>query len=571
MKKRSSVIRRMAAFFILIEIAVMFVVILLIFRYAKNQDLREASAREEAAEQNVAQINTVLSAASQMTQNLAVDSRMNQLAYHSYLNEYERSRIVLGLLSNLNNIKGLNPAVENVRIMFPKDALELSSKTGYNRFQPYQPPAEDEVKLTEFMYYDGTSLRLRIAYPLITTVTGKDPDYACEVTLSSRFLDANLMTFGDSLQAGAAVLLEAQDGTRYVIGPLKDLVPEEALVTEKERIRMGKEQLQIQYHRMENYPILLASWRSTALMSRNMYETILSVAAVVLFTGLLLMFMLRKANHDIGRPLRKLMGAFDQVKSGDLSTHIKHKNADEFSYIYDSFNEMADRNQALIEDIKEQHALRQNAELAQLQAQIDPHFLYNSFNIIKYMADGEEYEQITEFVSSLAEYYRFINKETRQAIPLSAEVRHMETYIYIQQMRFEGRISVDAGRLPVEAEHYLVPKLILQPLVENCYKHGLKNKLEDGVIHISYTLDGDQLKIRIEDNGGEMTEEQLEAVRAGIWDTSDASISHALANTRRRLELAFGDPDLLSVDINQEQGLAVTLCMDLTKKVTEIF
>ena len=178
-----------------------------------------------------------------MTQNLAVDSRMNQLAYHSYLNEYERSRIVLGLLSNLNNIKGLNPAVENVRIMFPKDALELSSKTGYNRFQPYQPPAEDEVKLTEFMYYDGTSLRLRIAYPLITTVTGKDPDYACEVTLSSRFLDANLMTFGDSLQDGAAVLLEAQDGTRYVVGPLKDLVPEEALVTEKERIRMGKEQL----------------------------------------------------------------------------------------------------------------------------------------------------------------------------------------------------------------------------------------------------------------------------------------------------------------------------------------
>ena len=258
-------------------------------------------------------------------------------------------------------------------------------------------------------------------------------------------------------------------------------------------------------------------------------------------------------------------GIDDQVRAGDLSTRIRHNKNDEFSLIYESFNNMSARTQQLIEDIKEQHVLLQNAELAQLQAQIDPHFLYNSFNMIKYMAEGEEYEQISETVSNLAEYYRFINKETRQAIPLQAEVRHMETYLYIQQLRFEGRIQLDDGQLPQQAAGFMVPKLILQPLVENCYKHGLKNKLQDGLIQIRYLIEGDRLTLSIADNGGEMTEEKLEEARRHMYDTDNQSISHALSNTRRRLELAFGDPDMIALSINEDQGLTVALRFDLTK------
>ena len=570
MNKRSSVVRRLAIYIVLIESFVLIVVGLLIYRYAWLQDQTESRAREATVEQGADQINDLIDAVSQMMQNLYVDSRISQLAYHSYLNEYDRSRIVLGLISNLNNMKDLNPVIENVKISFPGDELELSSEGGYNRWREYQPPSDQEIKLTEFLYYDGEkgTLKLRMAYPLITTVTGKAPDYACEVTLSRKFLEVYLQTFGSSLQNGAVVVLSAQDGSLQLAGDNVGLLPEEDIKAFRKDLRFDGTALQLQYSRMEHYPITLAAWRQTGTLTHNMIMTLISIALVIMFTVLLLMLMLRHANRSIGRPLRKLMMAFEAVKGGDLSTHISHNRTDEFSYIYESFNEMTDQNRQLIEDIKEQHSLLQNAELAQLQAQIDPHFLYNSFNIIKYMADGEEYEQITEFVSSLAEYYRFINKETRQAIPLSAEVRHMETYVYIQQMRFESRIQVDEGKLPEEAAAYPVPKLILQPLIENCYKHGLKNKLADGVITITYHLEYNRLTITIEDNGGEMTEEKLEEIKAHLRDATPESISHALANTRRRLELAYGDPEMLNVGINQERGLIVRLWFDLTKKVT---
>ena len=96
----------------------------------------------------------------------------------------------------------------------------------------------------------------------------------------------------------------------------------------------------------------------------------------------------------------------------------------------------------------------------------------------------------------------------------------------------------------------------------------MKNKLADGVITITYHLEYNRLTITIEDNGGEMTEEKLEEIKAHLRDATPESISHALANTRRRLELAYGDPEMLNVGINQERGLIVRLWFDLTKKVT---
>ena len=571
MNHRSSVIKRMAVYFIMIELILLNVVSLLIYRYTVIQEKAETTSREEAAERSVEQIQTVLDAAMQMTQNLAVDSRLSQLAYHNYLNEYERSKIILGLINNLNNMRDLNPAIADVTLSFPDDDLELSSSSGYNNQGTYTPPAETEVKLTEFLYYDEGILRMRIVYPLITSVTGAQPDYACEVTFDQDFLDSYLISTGDNVRDnGSIVLLQPQKETQAIVYSNGNDKLSRQVGFGNSSIRIEGERYQAAYKKVTGYPITLAVWRRVTTLSRNMRITLFLIITLFILSLLLILFLLWRANRDVARPLRKLVSAFGKVSDGDLSTRIQHEKNDEFGYIYDSFNDMTGRNQQLIEDIKEQHHLLQNAELAQLQAQIDPHFLYNSFNIIKYMAAGEEYDQINEFVSLLAEYYRFINKEVRQAIPLAAEVRHMETYVNIQQMRFEGRIQADLGKLPEQAQNFMVPKLILQPLVENSYKHGLHNKLENGIITVSYNLVGDILTISVEDNGGEMTSEKLEEVKAHIYDTGSESISHALANTRRRLELAYGDPDLLEVSINEEQGLRVKLTLDITKEVTEL-
>ena len=569
MQPRSSVIRRTAALIISIELVLLTVFAFLALRYGAIGDRNETAAREELLQSSAEQLHTVIDAAVRMAEDLAADDRMNQLAYHSYLSEYDRSRIVLGLINNLKNMQGLFPVVENIRILFPKEDMMLDSTSGYNNNKHYEPPSEAEIQLSTFMFYEDGALKLRIQYPLITAYSGTEPDYACEFSFSSEIIDSYLPAASAAEGSGACLLLQSQDGAWFSQNPADETLAS-SLDKFPETLKWEGKRYQVQYAQVGEQPLTIAFWRSERNLSRSMTAMLVTLAAVVLLTGLLLLLLLYRANKDIALPLRRLINAFEQVRSGDLSTRIRHTRNDEFHQIYDSFNNMTERTEQLVEDIKEQHTLLQNAELAQLQAQIDPHFLYNSFNMIKYMAEGEEYEQISETVSNLAEYYRFINKETRQAIPLRAEVRHMETYLYIQQLRFEGRIELDDGQLPEEAANFMVPKLILQPLVENCYKHGLKNKLQDRLITVRYMIDGDHLVLCIADNGGEMTEEKLAEVRKHMYDTEAASISHALSNTRRRLELAFGDPDMVEVEINEENGLTVSLHFNLEQKLTDL-
>jgi len=241
---------------------------------------------------------------------------------------------------------------------------------------------------------------------------------------------------------------------------------------------------------------------------------------------------------------------------------IYHKNQDEFGYIYSSFNHMADRIEELLKNVREQEILVQRAERIQLQSQINPHFLYNSFYNIKFMARNGDYDQIETFVTALAKYYRFLNKETDSAISLGAEAEHMEHYIEIQQMRFGDKISVDIGSVPPAVASLRVPKLILQPIAENAYNYGLRDTLEGGKLWVRYTMEGTRLRIEIGDNGGKMTPGKLEAIGMQMNTFSGEPLNHALTNIHRRLKLTFGDGCGLELAMGEEKGLCVTVVLD---------
>ena len=274
--------------------------------------------------------------------------------------------------------------------------------------------------------------------------------------------------------------------------------------------------------------------------------------------------MLFQTNTTVNKPLQKVVQAFEKLQDGDLSIRISHKYQDEFQYIYSSFNRTVERIQELIENVKEQSRLLQNAELMQLQSQINPHFLYNSFYLIRIMAKNESYEQIVQFVTSLAKYYRFLNKEVDQNISLSKEVEHMMNYIDIQQMRFGDKISVSIGELPENAVSFRVPKLILQPVVENAYNYGMSSILKDGCIRIGYEMDEDFLNIIIEDNGSSVEEEKLEQMREYIRDYQGRAAGHALSNIERRLKLAYGEDSGILLENSDFGGLKVVLRLDMS-------
>lgn len=196
--------------------------------------------------------------------------------------------------------------------------------------------------------------------------------------------------------------------------------------------------------------------------------------------------------------------------------------------------------------------LSQQAEFKQLQAQINPHFLYNSFFILYRMAKDADYEHITTLCSHLSEYYRYITRNDLMDVPLRKELDHAWRYAQIQLIRFGKRITVTFEDAPEAYSNLMVPHLILQPLLENAFKHGLKNTVNGGVLRVSFVQRPAALFIVVSDNGAGMSVEALRLLRERMNRSKDTAIS-ALANIHKRLRLKFGPGAGISV-YNNEQG-----------------
>lgn len=569
---QSSVFRRLAISFLLIEVLVLVGMGALLFHFANIQEETDRAGREETAVQVVNELEDQIESVYSLAESLSNDTRLSRIAYHMYPDEYERYQLILGVISSLRSSTELNPSVQEIEVTFPQQELLLDSSGEYDSC--YQPSKEDSRLLEGFLLYEDRRMKIRVSKPLIADLVAVESDYDCTVTFSEAFFSSLLTSFGVGENQGALLILMGEDGRPLPLAYseeggmaifLLEMMQENGLQGLGSTINRKGVDYRVAEYSSDRYPFALITWRNVEVISSNILSTLIALFLMILITGSLFVLLLSQTNRRVAQPIYRLMYAFGRLGKGRLNTRIHPDHNDEFAFIYDSFNRMTAQIEKLVADIREQHSLLQNAELQQLQAQIDPHFLYNSFNVIKYMANGEEYDQIIQFVSALAQYYRFINKEVRQAIPLSSEVQHMETYLYIQQMRFSERIHVEVRGLPENADQIMVPKLILQPLVENCYVHGLKNKLGEGVILVEFSHLGRQLYISVEDNGDGMDTGKLETLRRQISATDEQTVSHALANIRRRLELAYGERDMLTLSIGSLGGLRVTLRFNLDK------
>lgn len=253
----------------------------------------------------------------------------------------------------------------------------------------------------------------------------------------------------------------------------------------------------------------------------------------------------------IHRPLFLLIQSFKRMEGGELDIHIEHKQKDEFGYLYDRFNYMIARLKRLIDQDFKQKMMMQKAELRQLQSQINPHFLYNSFFILHSMAKVGDYERIEQFTLMIGEYFRFITRGGEDRVRLADEVRHSRMYTEIQKLRFSRRIQVQFDELPKTMEELMVPKLILQPVIENAYEHSLEN-LEQGQLRITFAMHPPMYDMIVE-NSGELADEELERLRNLLADEETCETTGIL-NIHRRLRLTYGDESGLIVSQSPELG-----------------
>lgn len=278
---------------------------------------------------------------------------------------------------------------------------------------------------------------------------------------------------------------------------------------------------------------------------------IVSVIAILIF-----FYFTYKLVH---RPLLLLVRRFKSMEEGDLNIHIEHQKNDEFGFLYERYNQMLNRLQTLIDQDYKQKLMMQKAELKQLQSQINPHFLYNSFFILNSLAKVEDVERIEQFTNMLGEYFRFITRNTDEYILLAEEVHHARTYSEIQRLRFSRRIQVQFDELPKTMERIQVPRLIIQPIIENAFEHSLEQMSEEGMLRITFRADHQATVIIVEDNGNSMSDADIEELHQRVTSMNASDEMTGLINIHRRIFLTFGEGSGLRLSRSVLNGLQVTI------------
>lgn len=287
--------------------------------------------------------------------------------------------------------------------------------------------------------------------------------------------------------------------------------------------------------------------------------------SIVILAGILLGAVItsRKIMTGITEPIYRLSEAVKQAGRGDFEVRAREDgdSYDELAMLNASFNQMVERIGQLVEDIRiEQINLRQ-AELKVLQAQINPHFLYNTLDSIIWLAEVDKKEQVVQMVSSLSDFFRTTLSKGRDYITLQEEETHIRSYLRIQHFRYRDILEYDI-QIPESLWQYQILKLTLQPLVENALYHGIKNKRGMGHIVVSGREDGDNLVFCVKDDGIGMTPERLDYVRALIRgeETDEANQSgFGLFNVNQRLQLNYGLPYCLEIDSIYGHGSTATV------------
>jgi len=299
--------------------------------------------------------------------------------------------------------------------------------------------------------------------------------------------------------------------------------------------------------------------RAEAFKEMNTFRSFISVL-MMLFVLVLLIYGV-SAYREVHKPLKLLTEAFDRLAQGDMGVRIQYNKANEFSYLSDRFNRMVQQLKDTMRALYEQRILMQQAQIKQMQAQINPHFLYNCLFILNNMVAMEDCEAAALMSQSLGEYFQYIARDARDTVSLCEELKHVRSYIEVQRIRFDRRLHIEFPEIPAETGNVMVPRLCVQPIVENAFVHALERS-KRGELIVRICREEAAFRVEVENTGCSAQEEWLEELRAALDDDSPDRELTGLINVHRRLRLTYGEglrferlePDRLRVILTFPMG-----------------
>lgn len=474
-----------------------------------------------------------------------------------------KSEQVNKLLEMQNRLKILHESstfIEEVFVYIPGMGRKISSVEGVElvRDSGQEFIYMQEKSMLSPLFYDQGAIYLGVSYPNNIVNMDTARMFTLVIRLSEAELKKELHFLSEYPDSGIKLV---DCGGEYELGVGRDIDLKGVNGTKGQWLQQVTDESDRQEYTVFKINSSFLDMDLFAYVSNKTVYRNLEIYRNIFFVCLM-MVMIMMAGYIyslhivISHPIKILVKTIERMEKGNLGVRITEKREDEFGYVYIAFNRMAESLQNQMEINYKQKLLTQQAQLRHLQSQINPHFLYNSFFTLYRMAKDEDCESIVEFSSYLSEYYRYITKSAMSDTELKNEVEHARRYAQIQAMRFKRRLSVEFEELPAVYEKITVPRLILHPLLENAFEHGLNNVEKGGILRVWYEEREGKLYIHVQDNGAGMTPTQLEALQASFRQT-EGMIEDGICNIDRRLKIKFGEA--FGIEICAEEGKG-TVC-----------
>ena len=349
---------------------------------------------------------------------------------------------------------------------------------------------------------------------------------------------------------------EASESQRRIQKQLAKVVQSHYKSGELEQEYDGNYLIQVSQENYNLEAFVLVSQSLLTATQKTLIRTLLIImGAMILAIMVIVLFV----SQWMTKPVEEMSSTITRIKDGETQLRVQPVGwSQELTTLGTEFNEMLDRMQVMAQEELQHKMLVERTEYKMLQAQINPHFLYNTLDTIVWLVEGGMDQDAVDMITSLSVFFRTSLSKGKDIIPLSEEERHTLSYLEIQQSRYRDILEFEIN-IPAELDNIMVPKLTLQPLAENALYHGIKNKRGKGKILIEGFDLGEDMMLRVTDNGQGMTPERLHEVQEAIRTGERAGFG--LAAVSERIALYYGPGYGLKISSTEGEGTVMEVYM----------
>jgi two-component system sensor histidine kinase YesM len=496
------------------------------------------------------------------------DFYINQFIKLTQANDFRNSRkYAFRIWEDFNNVKQLRPGLEDVAITF-QDGRRISSYGTYNieidTFKEALYAAEsDETFFTQpYINY--------FQEEVVTVARYYYPEIAEENVLISADIDLDVLADLTDFNLGEkSYFLIADQNGDIIYHPEKARIGERSFYYSDgfpdRKVTLEGEQylLTSTYSEVTGWYIISMASADEVEAELN-YITNLTVYMTIIVLILIILLTLYLSS-SLSKPIQKLQELTHRASENDLSVKIEISGDDEIAELGQSFNKMIRRiNKLMEQNVREQKLLRK-LEMESLDNQIKPHFIYNTLDLIIGLLENKDFDRATHMVEALGKFFRLSLSHGKEMVLIRNEIKHVKNYLFIQQFRHgeEYEYIIDIEDPEIMDKH--IPKLILQPIVENSIYHGLLPADKNGLIIIKGLRENKNIYFKIVDNGVGIAPEKVEEINKilkGELKIDDQQKYFGLRNVNQRLKLMYGGSSGLQVESIENEKTMVTIRID---------